>query len=405
MIEMIKGRFFWVYMLIIISVVGLFSFVQIGPKNNIKLHQVPIALVNADTTGNESDQLENQLKNQFESNHAQIKWIKVNKTGELKQGFANKHYYAAVIIKQDFSRNLEMQSKYLKQSIMKQQVSTTNLPTDSQKFVTPKQGKIEIRINEGMNVAMAQALEQVLPKIGNAISTQLKNKITRVMMVNNLTVPVNINQILLHPVKTTTVKVNKIPSKSVSGMAPMLITVLIWFGSLLSSILLWREHQKLSLSNRHSVRLVNSQVVSGFVMSLVVGISIFFFAHTCFGIPVPDHAELIEILVLSVFVFYLLQTLVLNIAGFRGWPLIIIVWLLATGVLSYAPQMLPALYRHWIYSWIPMRFAMEMVTNTLYFQSGSLTMGQSLSVILIIGAVSLIAMYLIALIKHLRAKE
>lgn len=231
MIEMIKGRFFWVYMLIIIAVVGLFSFVQIGPKNNIKLHQVPIALVNADTTGNESDQLENQLKNQFESNHSRIKWIKVNKTGELKQGFANKHYYAAVIIKQDFSRNLEMQSKYLKQSIMKQQVSTTNLPTDSQKFVTPKQGKIEIRINEGMNVAMAQALEQVLPKIGNAISTQLKNKITRVMMVNNLTVPVNIKQILLHPVKTTTVKVNKIPSKSVNGMAPMADngTDLVWF--------------------------------------------------------------------------------------------------------------------------------------------------------------------------------
>lgn len=99
----------------------------------------------------------------------------------------------------------------------------------------------------------------------------------------------------------------------------------------------------------------------------------------------------------NVFVFFLLQTCILDWSGFKGWPLIIVLWLCAAAVLAYAPEIMPAFYRNWIYSWIPMRFSADMITNALYFTNGSSTTMSSAWVIGIIGVVALILIYLLPL--------
>lgn len=207
-------------------------------------------------------------------------------------------------------------------------------------------------------------------------------------------------QTLSNPVKVQTKIKNKIPEKSISGMAPMIIVVLAWISSLIGSMLLWREHKKHSEHHKFSLSLINSQILTGGVLTIIASLSIYFFSAIVFGLPIPDVPSFLGLLVFNVFIFYLLQTCVLNWLGFAGWPLIIVIWLLSAGTISYAPEMLSPLFRQWVYNWTPMRFSMEMFTNNLYIHGSVTTMQTNFLVLSLVGLVALLFIYLSSLLKR-----
>lgn len=99
----------------------------------------------------------------------------------------------------------------------------------------------------------------------------------------------------------------------------------------------------------------------------------------------------------NIFVFYLLQTCILDWTGFIGWPLIM---LFSMGVISYHKEMLTPLYLNGIYSWTPLRFTMDAYTNSLYIHGSSATMSTDFMVLGLIGLGSLILIYLSSLLKR-----
>lgn len=399
MFQIYKSKMFWGAMVLVAAIIGFFTFMQIGPKNNIKLHQVPIALVNEDT-GKNAEQIQNKLEDKFAGSNSQIKWVKVNHESNLKKGFDNKKYYAAFIIKKGFSDSIQTQTKLIATEVMQKKMAVVD-NSSSTRSASPivKQAKIEVKINQGMNASMSQALEKALPAMGNNIGAQISQKEQSILKKANISLTVDQMNVINSPIKVTTKNVNKIPSKSVSGMMPMLLTIFTWLGSLISSLLLWRTHNK-QVNGQMTFKTISSQVLSGAVMSAVISPIIYFFIHTCFSVPVPTPATFIGLLFFNFLIFYFIQTCVLDLAGFKGWPLIIIVWFMAAGVLSYAPQMLPSLYRNWIYSWIPMRFSMDTLTNNLYFLNGSTSTFNSIIVLSVIGGVALLIMYITPLIHR-----
>lgn len=412
MFKMFKQAGVWLAMVAVIAIIGIFSFLQIGVKNNIKLHQVPVALVNEDS-GQTSMKLVKQLKKKFAGHDAQIKWVVVKHQKDLKQGFNDKKYYGALIIDHDFSQQLGQSQNYLKALVTKDKLTamvqknaalTTSLSpqikaAEAQLAQTPTSAKMTVIVNQGMNATVAQALTTALPAMGNAMNQKISQQEKTVLQQNDVSLSATSWQTISNPIKVTQKTVNKIPSKSVSGAAPMLTIVFAWLGSLIGSMLLWRVYHKNKPNGRWTIKHITSQLLAGAVMSVVVALSFYFFAHTCFAMAVPDASEFIWILMGNVFVFFLLQTCILDWAGFKGWPLIIVLWLCAAAVLAYAPEIMPALYRNWIYSWIPMRFSADMITNALYFTNGSSTTMSSAWVIGIIGVVALILIYLLPLKK------
>lgn len=264
----------------------------------------------------------------------------------------------------------------------------------------PESGKVTVIINQGMNAQAAQVLTIALPKLMTGLNQGIAKKMQTVIQKNGISLNSSEWQAISNHIQSQMKIKNKIPKKSVSGTAPMIIVVLAWISSLIGSMLLWREHKKHSENNRFSLALINSQIITGAVMTFIASLSIYFFSSVIFGLPITNVSTFLTILGFNIFIFYLLQTCVLDWLGFAGWPLIIIIWLLSAGTISYAPEMLSPLFRQGIYSWTPMRFSMDMFTNNLYIHGTSVTTQTDFVVLSLIGLVALGLIYLSSLLKR-----
>lgn len=411
--KVISSKMFWLYGVLVVLLIGFFSFAQVGARNSTKVKQVPVALVNS-SNSKQSQQIAKKLQDKFSDADAQIDFITVKHESQLKKGFTDKKYYAAVVIDASFDQNLTEQQNYLKGLIIQKKLE--NVPAQAQsanpqvkaqsefaKKVTaqmPGQAKIKVITNQGMNTQAASLLTTALPKIGEGLGNGIATQMQSVLSQNKVSLDASQWKALSQPIAVTTTVKNKIPDKSISGMAPMILIVLSWIGSMIASILLWREHKKHSENGRFNLPLINSQMITGVVIAVISSLSIFFFAHVCFGMPVPDPASFIGLLFFNILVFYLIQTCILDWAGFAGWPLIMIVWLLSAAVVSYPKEMLSPLFRNGVYSWTPMRFSIDMFTNNLYIHGSSITTQTDFIVLGSIGIAAIVLIYLSSLLKR-----
>ncbi|MFT8477406.1 MAG: ABC transporter permease [Liquorilactobacillus sp.] len=411
--KILRSRNFWLYTILLFVVIGFFSFAQVASRNSIKVKKLPVALVN-NSDKQYSKNLVKQLKEKFSGSESQIKFINVKNTSVLNNGFTDKKYYAALVINKNFDNNLSLQQNYLKGLVIQEKLSKISNQAVLQSAQTkvqaefakkaianlPESGKVTVIINQGMNAQAAQVLTIALPKLMTGLNQGIAKKMQTVIQKNGISLNSSEWQAISNHIQSQMKIKNKIPKKSVSGTAPMIIVVLAWISSLIGSMLLWREHKKHSENNRFSLALINSQIITGAVMTFIASLSIYFFSSVIFGLPITNVSTFLTILGFNIFIFYLLQTCVLDWLGFAGWPLIIIIWLLSAGTISYAPEMLSPLFRQGIYSWTPMRFSMDMFTNNLYIHGTSVTTQTDFVVLSLIGLVALGLIYLSSLLKR-----
>ena len=255
--KVISSKMFWLYAVAVFAVLAIFSFAQIGARNSVELKQLPVAVVNA-SGDQQSKKIVSQLKDKFSDSDAQLKLINVKKESSLKQGFTDKKYYGALVIDKDFDKSLTIQQNYLKGLVI--QSKTKDMPeqaiaandqlkaqVQAAKSMTqtlPSQAKIRVIANQGMNSQASSVVTTALPKISNALSDGMSQKMQGALKENNVTLSTAQWQVINDPIKVSTQIKNKLPNKSVSGIAPMLLVVLSWLSSLIASILLWREHKK-----------------------------------------------------------------------------------------------------------------------------------------------------------------
>ncbi|MFT8374063.1 MAG: ABC transporter permease [Liquorilactobacillus satsumensis] len=120
--KILKSKSFWLYAVVLVVVVGFFSFAQIASRNSIKVKELPVALVNqADKQA--SKIIVKQLKNKFSSSDSQIKFIQVASYTALNKGCAAKKYYAALENDKNFDNQLSLQQNYLKGLIIQEKLN------------------------------------------------------------------------------------------------------------------------------------------------------------------------------------------------------------------------------------------------------------------------------------------
>ncbi|PIO81434.1 hypothetical protein BSQ38_07105 [Pediococcus damnosus] len=407
MFDVIRSKRYWLALLLVGAIIGIVSFAFIGIRNSVKVKQIPVALVNEDK-GVLSNKIESKLRKKFNGKDSKIKWV-----SPQKDGFNDQKYYGAFIIRSGFSKELQQQNESLKAQIISQKLTTLQkkekLPDSAKsqllqaKFVTQKPvhpAQIKISINQGMNAQISQLLSQALPQIANALSSRISAQQQSVLSKNKINLSAKSWDLVSTPISVSTHESNKIEKNTVNGTAPMLLVALAWFSALIPSLILWREHTKRSASKFLNATTITSQLITGLVASILSATVAFLFVNVFFNLTIPNPINFIGLMSISIFVFYLIITCVLDWLGFTFYPLVLIVWLLAISVISYAPETLDPLYRKGIYSWVPMRFSMQTLTNTLYFHNGSSTTMSSLLVLLIIGFVAAILMYSSGYLKH-----
>ncbi|TOY85229.1 hypothetical protein DIS15_05400 [Levilactobacillus brevis] len=417
MLNVFKRKNIWISMLVAAILIGLFAFAQVGARSTVKVRHVPLALVVNDN-GKDAKNVVKKLRKESHGKNSEIKWINANRTNELTKGFASGKYYGAVVIHSGFTKAINQQADYLKGKIITQKLdalmvktplATETAPFQQQKAVansltqkTPAQAKVSLYISQGSNVTVANILTTALPKLTDRLNQKISNEYITVANKSGLTLSPQDWSKLQTPIHTTLIKRNQVSTKEVSGMAPFLVTIFCWLGSLIASLLNWRDHSKNEKKRRDgrlSLTGVTSQLISGVAIVTAIAVSVYFFTKVCYDVPIHDPQQFLLLIGGISFVFYLLQSAVLDLLGLKGWPLLLIIWIGSMAVITFIPQMLSPFYHNYVYDLTPIRFAYDLILNQMYITDASLT-GSSMLNLLYIGIASIAVMYGSTLIKR-----
>lgn len=393
MFEIFKNKMYWLYLLLVAVVIAIFSFAMVGSRSTVKVQQIPVAVVDLDHSTT-SQQIVKRLKNQFKDDDATLKLTTVKSQKQLTKDFNHKKYYGSIVIKKDFAKNLASQTQYLQSVVIAAKTSTTNANAAS----LPQQAGIDFQVNAGANATVSSALTTAFTKMGQALSTRISQQELSVLTQNNVSVATSQLSFLTSPIKTTVKTVHPIKDKTISGMLPLLITAISWMAGLITSILLWREHKKMSGHDVLSAKSITGQILGGGLVTVVTSV-VFYGLGLALDLYLPNFWIFVANFIGITFIFYLIQACVLDWFGMKGWPLLILVWLFGMGTMSYIPEMLSGFYRYGIYSWVPMRFAMDIYNNMLYYANVASTSAQSWLILGCVGGAALILMYLSSLRK------
>ncbi|MET1249352.1 ABC transporter permease [Sporolactobacillus sp. STCC-11] len=342
MLRIFTRKSFWLYLVIVVLVLSIFSFAQFGPSSTSKIKGLKVALVNEDQ-GPNGKVIKEKLQDTFDKSDAPIKWVSRSSLHSAKKGMENKDYYAAVIIPENFTEKL------------------TTLQT-----VNPQAARIELWVNQGMNAQAATAVQTIFAKVSTKLTATISNQTLQAADAHHLKLTPAQAKVLAQPITTETHLMNKVGTHSAGGNAPVLLTMLVWLGGLISSLLMWRTFKKMG-NGSLSLRLTVGQTLAGLVLSFTQALTLLTVVSGMMNLHVPDTSNLIWALTFSAFVYYLIQTAVLDWLGFKGWPIVILIWFFGSPLLPYPPEMLNHFFRYWIHSWVPVRFGMDTIKDVLYF--------------------------------------
>ncbi|WP_436647767.1 hypothetical protein [Lactiplantibacillus plantarum] len=250
-------------------------------------------------------------------------------------------------------------------------------------------------------MTVANILTTALPKLTDRLNQKIANKYITVANKSGLTLSPQDWSKLQTPIHTTLIKRNQVSTKEVSSMAPFLVTIFYWLGSLIASLLNWRDHSKHEKKRRDgrlSLTGVTSQLISGAAIATAIAVSVYFFTKVCYAVPIHDPQQFLVLIGGISFVFYLLQSAVLDLLGLKGWPLLLIIWIGSMAVITFIPQMLSSFYHNYVYDLTPIRFAYDLILNQMYITDASI-IGSSMLSLLYIGIASIAVMYGSTLIK------
>lgn len=416
MLNVFKRKNIWLGMLAAIIIIGLFAFAQVGARSTVKLHHLPLALVVNDS-GKDAKNVVKTLQNESHKKNAEIKWVNVESSRSLTKGFAERKYYGAVVINSGFTKAINQQTRYLKGKVIANKLDvlaaktpalTETQPFQRQKIVAssltnrlPEQARISLYVSQGSNVTAANVLITALPEMTNRLNQKITNQYNRIATKSGLTLTSPEWSSLQTPINATLTKRNSVSTKEISGMAPFLITIFCWLGSLIFSLLNWRDHSKNEMKRtdgRLSITSVTSQLISGLAIATVIAVSIYFFIKVCYSVPVHNPQNFLLLMGFIAFVFYALQSAVLDLLGLKGWPLLLVIWIGSMGVITFIPQMLSPFYHNYVYDITPIRFANDLITNQMYIRDASIT-GSSMMALLYLGLASVAVMYGSTLIR------
>ncbi|PED05177.1 YhgE/Pip domain-containing protein [Bacillus pseudomycoides] len=357
----------------IMAAVIIASFAFMGSTVNPVPKDLPIALVIQDTGVNLPGQgivnVGDKIKEKILINkQTPVKWTFLQTKKDVLQGMKDKKYYAAIVFPPEMSQQL---------------VSLT----------TPEgqQTEVQVLVNQGLNYNVSMTSNQMIDKLIGGINENTRNTLLDQLSQRNMTLTTEQAKLLANPLIVKTELIHPVQSHTGNGNIPAMLTQVLWITTLISSLILFMAVQKFT-NGRITGKLVLSQILAGSVFMIVIASLILFIAHTILGVNIPNQGEIFLLLLFFGFMFFLLQSAVLNWIGRVGVPILMVVFFFSMPVLSLAHEFLPDVTKHWLYSWTPFKYSVEAFRSSFFF--GGYRVGSYVQTMGLLGLVSLIIMVL-----------
>ncbi|MBJ8030983.1 YhgE/Pip domain-containing protein [Bacillus cereus group sp. N21] len=358
----------------IMAAVIIASFAFMGSTVNPIPKDLPIAMVIQDTgvnlPGQGSVNLGDKIKEQILQNkQSPVKWTFLQTQEDVLQGMKDKKYYAAIVFPAEISQQL---------------VSLT----------TPKgqQAEVQVLVNQGMNYNAAMVSSQIIDKFIGGINENIRNTLLDQLSQRNMTLTTEQAKLLANPFIAKTELIHPVQARTGNGNIPIMLTQILWITTLISSLVLFIAVQKFT-NGRVTGKSVLSQILAGSVFVTVIASLTLFIAHTILDVNIPNQGEMFLLLLFFGFMFFLLQSAVLNWIGRVGVPILMVVFFSSMPVLSLAHEFLPDVTKHWLYSWTPFKYSVEAFRSSFFF--GGYGIGSYVQTMGFLGLVSLIIMVLV----------
>jgi len=321
---------------------AIYPLVKMSPKN------IPVGIVAADEGEIGKTLAAGLMQNAPET----VKFIRFDSVAQLEEAMDKRDVYGALVLPADFSAKIAA------------------LRTGA-----PEKATMQIYINEGANPTVANLLQTALANMASMINAQLSAQ----MLAAGPDAPIPAGRVadFANPVQTEIVKVN--PAGNLAN-APLSFLTGVWFTSLIGAVALYlfgNRRQFVSLQEKLKLNVIQS--VMPFVYGLVAGYVLAWYSTWLYGFAYKSFNKVAWYLALVVaaFVFMIFATL-----RWLRLPSIVIFVLLmffSMPAVQLAPEMMPAFYRDWLISWLPIRIYVDGLREILFisgdfFNSYSMTL-------------------------------
>ena len=357
-----------------IAILGfILTIAFMGPTIKSTPQDLPVAIVvndkGIDQNNKEHVNYGEQITNKLTQNEElPINWVFIESREKAIEEMNGKEYYATIVLPENLSLHLAS-------------ISSEN----------PQQAKIEVIINEGKNYQAANITRQLindeLEKINELFQNNLlkqlenRNEELTISQVKLLTKPFNVENKVINQVGHNTANGN------ITGMFPQILWLITFLGSMLLFIIL-RKATKGNITFGSIV----TKLIAGVIFSTIASLIITLIATYVLDVSIINLPQTFFFLLFTGYMFFLLQNAVLNWLGFKGAPLILLLFFFSLPILSMAPELMSTVTYKGIYVWNPMLHSVE-VFRSIYFFDGY-GVWNHFGILAIIGVISLLLLFL-----------
>ncbi|SFJ33338.1 YhgE/Pip N-terminal domain-containing protein [Paenibacillus sp. UNC496MF] len=355
MIRFFRQRHPYLTVFLVFLVVLVLGLAQLGSSVNPVPRDLPVLLVQGDAGSmtpagdtNFGRDLSERLRNAVPpgGEGPALVWRVVASEEAAVKAMNREEAYAALVIPADFSKKL-----------------SSLLSPD------PRSASAVLYVNQGMNYNGATMASGIVTQMLGGANAQLRDRLLAKSGPGGTLTPAQTDA-LAEPIRVTSRSINAIGPNSSNGSAPVVLTQLVWFAAMVSTMMLFVAANRATANgfrlHRFGIRV--SQILMGIAASGAAALSILWIAGQWFGLHIPDYAGIGWYLFFVCFVFFLVQTTVVSWLGFAGMPLFILLFFFAAPLLALPPELLPAFSRRFVYDWLPLRFAAEGLRDLFYFR-------------------------------------
>lgn len=315
------------------------------PAAHQSIKNLPIALVNEDTGQMGQtliDTIQENAKAMKTNDEPMMKFDVLENEQQMKEEMTDQNFYGAIVIPSDFTE------KYM-----------------SLQTATPTSPELQLYVNQGKNVNVANVVSQTLSGIVAKMNEMMSNQLLSAMEQNN--VPLNVEQARIYtsPILSSTIMLNETGKL---GNAPLSLFQPLWIASIASAVLLTlagRKNSFKSISDHFKFKSI--QLLIAIVLGFVVGFALTWYTTFMLDFEYESFLTVAFFLSITCISFILLISAALSWIGLGGVALFVLLMFFGLPLLQLAPEMLPEFYKDWIYPWLPMRFMFDGLRDILFF--------------------------------------
>ena len=395
-----SNRLFFVPIIVIV-VLGLILMTAVLPMVKMSPKNVPIGLVVADEGEMGAPLAEALLANAPEL----VKFTQYDSVEKLEDAMDDREVYGALVLPTDFSSKV------------------ATLQTEA-----PEKTTVQIYINEGANATVSTLVQTALTNMATVLNTQLstqmltavqaktdemKEQLAPVLQaqgegsplaqVGAMISPIQPSKVqdFANPIQTEVIKVHETGNLA---NAPIAFLSISWIASLIGAVMLYLVGNKRPFASKGDKLKFNTlQSIMPFVYALIAGYVFTWYSTWVLGFEFEHFNRVALYIAICVAAFTFMIFATLRWLKLPSIAIYVLLMFFSMAAVQMAPEMMPAFYRDYIVSWLPLRIYADGLKEVLFFSQDVIN---SYSTILIwIIVVALVLVWIKNLIEKTETKQ